>query len=208
MSVVPPDEGAKRVTSVGPPSLASVTTAADAVELRAPSREGGDDIEVVAESFDSYYRRDYRKLVGLAYVLTGSQWAAEDLAQDALTEAHRKWSTIQDYDDPEGWVRRVMVNKSTSRVRRLRTEAKGLVRMSGRRVEQIAPTERSLEVWTAVRDLPARQSQVIALYYWEDRPIAQVAMILGMSTETVKTHLKRARASLAIKLDSHRGEAE
>ena len=136
--------------------------------------------------------------------MTGSHFAAEDLAQDALTEAHRKWAQISQYDDPAGWVRRVMINKSTSRVRRLRTEAKGLVRMSGRRTESIAPTEPTVEVWQAVRDLPARQSQVVALFYWEDRSISEISQILDVSQETVKTHLKRGRASLAVQLEAFR----
>ena len=160
----------------------------------------------LVNTFDAYYRADYRKLVGLAYVLTGSHSAAEDLAQDALTEAHRKWAQISQYDDPAGWVRRVMINKSTSRVRRLRTEAKGLVRIAGRRTEPIAPAEPTLEVWQAVRDLPARQSQVVALFYWEDRSQAEIAEILGVSQETVKTHLKRGRATLAVQLEAFREE--
>jgi len=158
------------------------------------------------ESFDAYYRRDYRKLVGLAYVLTGSHWAAEDLAQDALTEAHRAWPKVAGYDDPAGWVRRVMINKSTSRLRRLRTETKGLLRLGARRSEMIDPNERSLEVWQAVRALPNRQAQAIALFYWEDRSVREIAAILEVSTETAKTHLKRARSTLASHLDSHRQE--
>lgn len=78
------------------------------------------------ETFEEYYRRDYRSLVGLAYVLTGSQFAAEDLVQDALTTANKKWSSIASYDNPGAWVRRVMVNKSTSRFRKLQTEARTL----------------------------------------------------------------------------------
>lgn len=152
------------------------------------------------ETFDEYYRRDYRKLVGLAYVLCGSQWAAEDLAHEALTEAHRRWSTVSNYDDPAAWVRRVMVNKNTSRFRKLRSETKALVRIGNRPVETIAPNEASDEVWTAVRALPRRQAQTIALFYWEDRPLADIAEILGCGTETVKTHLARARRSLATTL--------
>lgn len=157
-----------------------------------------------SESFDAYYRRDYRRLVGLAYVLTGSHWVAEDLVQDALTEAHRRWSTVREYDDPAGWVRRVMINKSTSRFRRMKTEAKGLVRMGSRRVETISPRPPTLEVWDAVRALPERQAQAIALLYWEDMPIAGIAAVMDLSTETVKTHLKRGRATLAVHLDGFR----
>jgi len=161
--------------------------------------------ETRMESFDQYYERDYRSLVGLAYVLTGSRWFAEDLAQDALVEAHRHWSRIGNYDDPDGWVRRVLVNKSTSRMRRRRTELKGLVRLGQRRHEDVlAPTERSGEIWSAVRKLPTRQAQAIALRYWEDRGVREIASILGTSEETAKTHLKRGRAALAASLEHHR----
>ena len=70
-------------------------------------------------SFDAYYRADYSKLVGFGFVLTSSRQHAEDLVQDALTEAHRNWQKINGYDDPGAWVRRVMVNKSRSRFRKL-----------------------------------------------------------------------------------------
>lgn len=181
-----------RVTGVGSDSIAPTTR----IRPR-PIRVVRDDR---VETFDEYYRRDYRKLVGLAYVLCGSQWAAEDLAHEALTEAHRRWSTVSNYDDPAAWVRRVMVNKNTSRFRKLRSETKALVRIGSRPVETIAPNEASDEVWTAVRALPRRQAQTIALFYWEDRPLADIAEILGCGTETVKTHLARARRSLATTL--------
>lgn len=163
------------------------------------------DVPVVRESFDEYYRRDYRRLLGLAFVLSRSDWVAEDLVQEALTEAHRKWSTVAGYDDPGAWVRRVMVNKSTSRFRRLKTETRGLLRLAGQAQIAIEPSEPSSEVWEAVRALPARQAQAIALQYWEDRSIAEISDILGCSTETVKTHLSRGRASLARTLEDPSG---
>jgi len=79
-----------------------------------------------------------------------------------------------------------------------------MVRLGSRRDEVLEPTEQSGEVWAAVRNLPARQAQVIALFYWEDRPIRDISEILGTSEETTKTHLKRARATLATVLDDHR----
>ena len=160
------------------------------------------------ETFDEYYERDYRSLLGLAYVLSGSRWLAEDLVQDAMTEAHRNWTKVAHYDDPAAWVRRVMVNKHSSRGRRMRTEAKGLLRLAGRRQETfVSPTEQTGEVWAAVRELPTRQAQAIALFYWEDRAIRDIATIMGTSEETAKTHLKRGRSSLADALDGHRGDS-
>lgn len=157
------------------------------------------------ETFDEYYRRDYRSLVGLGVVLTGDRSVAEDLVHDAVTEAHRRWDVVGVYDDPGAWVRRVLVNKSHSRFRRLRSETKAVTRLRGRRGTVAEPTERSHEVWEAVRALPQRQAQVIALFYWEDRSMADIAEILDLTTETVKTHLKRGRASLATKLAGFEG---
>ncbi len=167
------------------------------------------ELPPLVEPFDDYYRRDYRQLLGLAFVLTGSKSTAEDLCQDALTEAHRSWDRIAHYDDPGAWVRRVIVNRSRSRFRRLRSETKALTRISNRRVDTAQPTERSLEVWAAVRTLPPRQAQSIALLYWEDRSIAEIAEILDCGTETVKTHLKRGRAALSktlVGFDERRAE--
>ncbi len=149
------------------------------------------------ESFDDYYRRDYRSLVGLAFVITGDHGTAEDLVQDALTTAHRNWSKVSHYDKPEAWVRRVLVNRSTSRFRRLASEAKATLKLRQEPEKIVEPSDPNLEVWNAVRSLPKRQSQVIALHYWDDQSLAQIADILECGTETVKTHLKRGRQALA-----------
>lgn len=154
----------------------------------------------VVQSFDEYYQSDYRSLVGLAFVITGDHGTAEDLVQDALTAAHRNWDKISQYDKPGAWVRRVLVNRSTSRFRRLASETKATLRLRQEPERPVMPTETNLEVWNAVRALPKRQSQVIALHYWDDQTLAQIADILECGTETVKTHLKRARQSLATTL--------
>lgn len=151
----------------------------------------------IVESFDEYYRRDYRSLVGLAYVITGDNGTAEDLVQDALTVAHRNWDKVSSYDKPGAWVRRVLVNRSTSRFRRLASETKATLRLRQEPQMPLEPTDPHLEVWQAVHALPKRQAQVIALHYWDDQSLAQIADILECGTETVKTHLKRARKTLA-----------
>ena len=56
------------------------------------------------------------------------------------------------------------------------------------------------EFWAAVRSLPRRQAQVVALFYLEDRAIADVAAILDMSPGTVKRHLHDGRRKLARRL--------
>ena len=58
----------------------------------------------------------------------------------------------------------------------------------------------TLEVWQAVRALPKRQAIALAMTYLEDSSLDDVADVLGCSPGTVKTHLRRGRASVARKL--------
>jgi len=194
------------VTYVGTLSLfATPPTTVRVRGLAEPRSAVADDLSIGLD-FDSYYRNDYRSLVGLAIVLTGSRNVAEDLCQEALTEAHRRWDDVQHFDDPGAWVRRVLVNKSRSRFRRVTSEAKAMARLGGRRQQpalQVGTDDAAGDVWAAIRRLPERQAQAVALFYWEDRSIAQIATILACGEETVKTHLKRGRAALAESLDAH-----
>ncbi len=159
------------------------------------------------EDFDAFFRREYRALVGLAVVLTGDRAAAEDLAQDALLAAHRKWSEVAEYDDPGAWVRRVVANRSASSWRRRTRELRAMTRLRSRAVDVDPPLEPpDDEFWDAVRALPARQAQCVALLYLEDRSTAEIAEILGIAPGTVRVHLHEARTTLARQLSERDGD--
>jgi RNA polymerase sigma factor (sigma-70 family) len=53
------------------------------------------------------------------------------------------------------------------------------------------------EVWQAIRSLPPLQAQVIALHYYEDYSVAQVAAALGKAPGTIKAQLHHGRRKLA-----------
>jgi RNA polymerase sigma-70 factor (ECF subfamily) len=152
---------------------------------------------VTVPAFDQLYRSDYRRLVALAYGLSGSRSAAEELAQEAFLAAHRRWDEIGAYDDPSAWLRRVVVNRSVSLLRRRVAEGLALARIGARRELPAALPESDEVVWRAVRALPRRQAQVVALHYIDDRPVATIAAILGCAEGTVKAHLHQARQSLS-----------
>ena len=139
-------------------------------------------------------------MFALAYALSGSHWAAEDIAQDAFVVAHRQWGRIGGYDDPGAWVRRVAANLAVSAVRRRLAEARALVRLAGRREPSSTdlPAEDS-DFWRAVRQLPRRQAQVVTLVALEDLSTAEVANTLGCSQRTAQVHLQKARATLTVR---------
>ena len=151
--------------------------------------------------FESFYRREYAGVATVAMVLSRNPAAAEDLAQEAFLRAHRLWDEVGLYERPEGWVRRVVINLAMSRFRRLRAEAKALARLGLPRSEVPELVAQDQHFWTAVRKLPRRQAQVVALHYLEDRSVTDIASLLEVSEGSVKTHLHRARHALADKLD-------
>jgi RNA polymerase sigma-70 factor (ECF subfamily) len=155
------------------------------------------------EPFDGFYQREFRSVVGLAYALSGSRAASEDLAQEAFIAAHRNWEKVGAYEKPEAWVRRVVSNLAVSRFRKRTTEMKALTRLAGFGNETSVlpelPSEAE-EFWAHVRKLPKRQAQAIALHYLEDLPVSEIAEILECSPNTVKAHLHKGRQKLADRL--------
>jgi RNA polymerase sigma-70 factor (sigma-E family) len=154
-----------------------------------------------SESFETFYRRQYRQVLGLAIVLSGDQAVAEELAQEAFVATLRNWHRVCQMDNPGAWVRTVVTNSSVSWLRRARSRARALLRLAS------TPTsypgldiEARLDLWREVRRLPHRQAQAVALVYLDGMSRREVAEVLGCSDETVKTHLSRAKQTLAKRL--------
>ena len=155
----------------------------------------------VSDGFEAFYVANYHQVVALAVALSGDRGEAEDLAQEAFSAAHGRWADLGDYDDPLAWVRRVVANKAVSGHRRRQSETRGL-RLVGTPRSSRLPygTEHRAELWAAVRALPDRQAQAVALFYLGDRSLAGVAELMNLSEGAVKSHLSRARRTLARKL--------
>lgn len=163
-----------------------------------PREEG---VDVAFETFESFYRQEFRDVVGLAYALSGSRLGAEDLAQEAFVAAHQRWDRISGYDKPGAWVRRVVANLAISGFRRKAAEAKALARLAGQRHRPLPELDTEDEdFWRNVRRLPDQQAKAIALFYIEDRSVADIAEILECSPATAKVHLHRGRRTLAKRL--------
>ena len=171
-------------------------------ERSGPMSHSGESVAVgSSETFEDFYTREFPAVVGLAYALSGSRSGSEDLAQEAFLVALREWDRVAGFGRPDVWVRRVVTNLSRSTLRRRYAEAKALVRL-GQGTERVLPelSPEDAEFWAAVRSLPRRQAQVIALHYMEDRSVAEIGLILGTAEGTVKKHLHEGRRSLARRL--------
>jgi RNA polymerase sigma-70 factor (ECF subfamily) len=149
-----------------------------------------------AGDFDAFYRREYPRLVVLARVLAGPA-VADDVAQEAMLVAFRKWDEVQLLQSPAGWVRAVCLHKAVSLVRRRAVEQRVLRSLGSFRSEHAVALEQDERFWREVRRLPLRQAQAVALHYALDLGVAEIAETLGCAEGTVKSHLSRGRVALA-----------
>ncbi|HJQ94676.1 MAG TPA: sigma-70 family RNA polymerase sigma factor [Acidimicrobiia bacterium] len=166
---------------------------------------GPPDEEAVqlAGSFDAFYSNEFPRMVDLAYALSGSRIAAEDLAQEAMLAAHTKWDQVGVLDRPGAWVRRVVINKAASLYQRRAAELRALARLAPLRGSIFLSIDsETAHVWSEVRKLPRRQAQVVALFYLDQLSINEIAHVLELAEGTVKAHLHQARETLAPMLAS------
>ena len=148
------------------------------------------------EDFSAFVVSRWPGLVRLAFGLTGDRWAAEDIAQVTLARAYVAWRRVRRADDPDAYLRRILINASNRRFRRHRvaeqpgdppeTAVEGPADLVGERAALLA----------ALRQLPTRQRAVVVLRYWEDLSDTQIAAALGCSPGTVRSQLSRALAKL------------
>ena len=146
--------------------------------------------------FDEFYAAELHRLVALARGLAPAH-LAEDVAQEAMLVAYRRWGYVGELERPDLWVRRTCANLAVSQFRRRMVELRATARLSGRRQPSPQLSDSSEEFWSAVRALPGRQAQAAALRFVYDMPLAEIAATLGTSEGTVKQHLSRGRRALA-----------
>ncbi|MEU1268134.1 SigE family RNA polymerase sigma factor [Streptomyces sp. NPDC005799] len=140
--------------------------------------------------FDAFVAARSAALFRGALVLTGNRDAAEDLVQETLERACRKWRAISAKDAPDAYVRRIMVNLANDRWRRFR-------RTVPDSADRVAPGDEYGQVDSrdqlvrALQQLPMRMRTVVVLRYFHDLSDAEIAVDLDISPSTVRSQLAR-----------------
>lgn len=154
--------------------------------------------------FTAYLRGRQPALLRTAYLLTGDRHQAEDVLQTALAKLYLSWDRVRDEGAIDGYVRRILVNETTS-----------LWRRSWRRHEVASPTlpEAGVDqayddgtgaaLWELVQGLPSRARAVLVLRYYEQLSERETAETLGVSVGTVKSQTSRALAALRERTPEH-----
>ena len=149
-------------------------------------------------SFEEYVAARGAGLLRFAILLTGDDHRAEDLVQDALARAYLRWDRVSRTDQPDLYIRRMLVNASHSWWRRRSNRELPVERTTDRPALGdlgVESADRD-EMWRLIARLPHRQRAVLVLRYYEDLDDAVIANILRCSQTTVRTHAARALGTL------------
>ncbi|HEY7131976.1 MAG TPA: sigma-70 family RNA polymerase sigma factor [Candidatus Limnocylindrales bacterium] len=152
------------------------------------------DTEAVDAAYSAFFRAEFGNVTRAVYLVVHDRSAAEDLSQEAFAELLVRWDRIATYERPDAWVRRIAIRKAVrfARRERLRGWLTRWIEPPPRRPEAIDP-----DLVAAIRSLPPQQRAAVVLHYFEDRPLTEVATMLGCSHATAKVHVFKARRRLA-----------
>ena len=148
---------------------------------------------------EELYAAHYRRLVRLSVLLVRDVDTAEEVVQDSFVAMHGKWRNLKDPDKGLAYLRQTVVNRSRSVLRHRGVQARYTPQVMPDHPgadEHALASERRTHVLDALRELPDRQREVLALRYYLDLSEAQIADTLGISRGSVKSHASRGVSAL------------
>lgn len=148
-------------------------------------------------------RTRHRALVSYAFLLSGDLREAEDLVQDAIIKVFSR-RTPRDRAISEAYVRTAIFTIYLDAYRRRRRWAgvKHLISRNDAHPDHNTASDSTIDMMAALAQLPPRQRACVALRYYEDLPVAEIAVQMGCSVGTVKRLLFNAHGSLRTLLGS------
>jgi RNA polymerase sigma factor (sigma-70 family) len=181
------------------------------------ARGHGEEISSAAEELVvRLFHQEGRSLVRLARLFVDDRDAAEDLVQEAFLRLARSAHRITDIDRAPAYLRSIVLNLARDHNRRglvslrhhstsIRPTSVGAQRADDASTpDLLVQSEDHRIVIEAVRSLPVRQRDCITLRYFEELGIDAIATTLGLSPNSVKTHLQRGLAGLERSLSGSR----
>lgn len=131
-----------------------------------------------------------------AYLLTGNAHDAEDLLQTALARLMGVWDRVSVSGEPDGYLRKVLVNTQASRWQRRWRGEVATGRLPEGMHDPFPQAEERDHLRWALQDLSRGERAVVVLRHIEDLSEAEVARLLGCSIGTVKSQAARGLSKL------------
>ncbi|WP_378064062.1 RNA polymerase sigma factor [Actinomadura yumaensis] len=152
-------------------------------------------------SYPEFYRHWMPRLTGFLRAQTSDSRWVEDVAQESMLAAQLRWDELMTYDKPGAWLFKVattMLRRWQAKAREQCTSLDDMVTRGVHHGLVAAAWEADghLDLMNAIRSLPRRQREAVALHHLLQMPLAEVADILGITEGSAKTHVHRARKRL------------
>lgn len=141
-----------------------------------------------SEALEALFRREYRAMVRVAFLMLRDPEVAEEMVQDAFAVLHEKWGRV---DNPGGYLRRVVINRCNDRLRRRTIETASIARLRSEAADLGADL-----LFDALAVLPHRQRAAIVLRFYLDCTEAEIANALRVRRGTVKSLVHRGLSQL------------
>jgi RNA polymerase sigma-70 factor (sigma-E family) len=144
----------------------------------------------------------------VAFLMCQDWQQVDDLAQTAMTKLYAHWPRVKKFENPDAYLRRILVNTYLSETRKPWWRRSTSHEMPGLETPAAVPdVETALELRQALAALPPRQRATIVLRYYCDLSVEQTAAELNCSQGTVKSNTARGLAALRIRLEAQAGAA-
>jgi len=187
-----PLPGAAAASDTGAAALRPAPAAGHAATVVDLARRGD------MEAFARLVRTHQARVFSVALRLTGRREDAEELAQDAFVQLHAALSQIQGESHLIHWLLRAVTHRSIDRLRQRERQPRLVpLDVAGEDIaaDQVDPlSARRLQTMLQVLPVPARA--VVLLRYQEDLDPPEIATLLDMPLNTVKSHLRRSLDAL------------
>lgn len=140
-----------------------------------------------------FFQVQFPMVLRTVFLILHDRGRAEDVTQEAFIQLLTHWRKVSRYERPEAWVRRVVIHQAMRLLKRERIRPE----LEREATSDPPPDVPDVDLARAIGQLPAMQRAAVVLFYFEDRPIAEIVDILSVSEGAVKVHLHRARGRLA-----------
>jgi RNA polymerase sigma-70 factor (ECF subfamily) len=156
-----------------------------------------------ADAFRTLADRHLDASYRLAYAILGQRAEAEDATHDAFVTAWRNWSALRDHALFGRWFDRILINTCRNRLRqRARWRSRDLsAELPVTAPDALGPLHERSVLWPAMAQLAPDHRVVVALRYYGDLSVDEIAARLGVRPGTVKSRLHRALRGLRGALD-------
>jgi len=138
----------------------------------------------------------------LANAILGDESGSQDAVHDAVVQAWRRWSSLRDLARFDAWFDRIVVNVCRNHLRDARyRRTTDIADVISGTTDMTTEVHRRLLVEQALRQLKPDEIVLIALRYFLDLELADIAVLLGIPLQTVNTRLRAAKTHLRDRLE-------